>query len=178
MSQLPPPLYQTERLTLRHVVAADAAFICELMNEPDYLRNIGDRGVRTPDDARRYIADKFTASYHNNGFGLYCIERQADGVPVGICGLVKRPSLADIDLGYALLQRHWGQGYAREAAHATLHYARQQLGLQRLVAITDPANQPSIRLLEALGMRFIEQIVDPVDGEVSKFFSLELSPAH
>jgi RimJ/RimL family protein N-acetyltransferase len=132
----------------------DAPFLRALLNEPSFLRYIGDRGVRTDDDARAYVADGPAASYAEHGFGLYLVTLRADGTPIGICGLLRRPTLDAADLGYAFLPAHWSRGYARESASAVVAHARRDLGLDRLLAITSPDNDPSIRVLEALGFRF------------------------
>ncbi|MEW6706641.1 MAG: GNAT family N-acetyltransferase [Pseudomonadota bacterium] len=168
-------MIQTDRLQLRRISADDAAFILELLNEPAYIRNIGDRGLRTLEDARRYIADKLVASYEHHGFGLYAVELRHGGGPLGISGLVKRDSLPDVDIGYAFLQRHWGRGYALEAARAVWRHAQEDLGLKRLVAITAPDNEPSMALLRKIGMRFEKILVLP-EGE-SAFFSAQLGAA-
>jgi RimJ/RimL family protein N-acetyltransferase len=145
---------ETERLTLRRMTPADAPFLRALLNEPSFLRFIGDRGVRTDDDARAYVADGPAASYAEHGFGLYLVTLREDGTPIGICGLLRRPTLDAADLGYAFLPAHRSRGYARESASAVVAYARRDLGLDRLLAITSPDNDASIRVLEALGFRF------------------------
>jgi RimJ/RimL family protein N-acetyltransferase len=143
---------ETERLVLRWLAPeTDAEFIFELLNEPEWLRFIGDRDVRTLDDARAYIVGGPVAMYHLHGFGLYAVERKDDGVALGICGLVRRDTLDDADLGFAFLRRYRGQGYAYEAAAATLAHARDVLGLQRVAAITSPDNDDSKKLLVRLG---------------------------
>jgi RimJ/RimL family protein N-acetyltransferase len=145
---------ETDRLILRWMSTEDAPFILELVNEPSWLRFIGDRGLRTLDDARDYIRKGPVDMYARHGFGLYVTERKADGVPIGICGLLKRESLEDVDIGFANLPRFWGKGYAYESASAVLSYGRSVLGLNRIVAVTSPGNEPSVRLLEKLGFRF------------------------
>ena len=144
---------QTGRMALRRLAPADARFIRELVNEPSWIRYIGDRGVRTLDDARAYLAKGPIAMYERHGFGLWLCESKATGEPLGICGLIKRDTLDDVDLGFAFLPRFWGQGYAHESAAAVLAYGREVLELDRIVAITSPDNAPSIRLLEKLGLR-------------------------
>ena len=143
---------QTDRLTLRWFGESDAAFVLELVNEPSWIANIGDRNVRTLDDARAFIAERLVRSYWQNGHGLWAIERRSDGELLGMCGLVDRDSLPAIDVGYALVPRFWGHGYAREAASASLRYAREVLEAARVLAIVQPENQPSIRVLESVGM--------------------------
>jgi RimJ/RimL family protein N-acetyltransferase len=143
----------TARLRLRELVAADAPFILALLNEPSFIQNIGDRGVRTLDAARVYIANGPVASYARHGFGLYLVERLEDGAPIGICGILRRDALPDPDLGFAFIPAYWKQGYAFEAASAVLAHARGPLALRRLLAVTNPANEPSIRLLGRLGFR-------------------------
>ncbi len=161
---------ETPRLRLRRVAARDADFILELLNEPDFIRFIGDKGVRTIHAARRYILDGPLASYRRHGFGLYLVELKETGAPIGICGLVKRDSLEDVDVGFAFLQRFRGQGYAFEAAAASLAHAREDLGLARVVAITAPDNEASIRLVEKLGLRFDRMVeLAGIDGETRLF---------
>jgi len=142
---------RTDRLILRRLSPADAEFIFELVNDPDWLRYIGDRGVRTLDDARRYILQGPMAMYDARGYGLYCVVLRESGVPVGICGILKRDALEDVDIGFAFLPRFRSRGYAFEAAAATLEYGRQTLNLSRIVAIVSPENHVSRRLLEKLG---------------------------
>ncbi|HJV95143.1 MAG TPA: GNAT family N-acetyltransferase [Albitalea sp.] len=148
-----PPIHvlDTERLRLRTLAEDDAPFILELINEPSWLRFIGDRGVRSVEQARDYLVKGPIAMHARHGFSLYLIELKDGGVPIGLCGLIKRDSLPDVDLGYALLPRFWGRGYAREAAAAALAHGVGVLGLQRIVAITSPDNDRSMRLLEQIG---------------------------
>ena len=155
---MPAPLAEalltTPRLALRTLTEADAAFMLQLLNEPSFIRNIGDRGVRTIDDARRYIAAGPQASYARFGFGLYLVELRDAPTPIGICGILKRDQLPEPDIGFAFLPAYWSQGYAIEAATGVRDYARDALDLSRLLAIVSPANASSIRLLERLGFSF------------------------
>src|SRR5262249_11716175 len=144
----------TERLLLKHLSLDDAEFMHALVNDPGWLRFIGDRGVRSVDDAREYLRKGALASYDKHGFGLYLMQRRADDARIGICGLVKRDTLPDVDIGFALLPQYAGCGYALEAARATLEHARCDIGLRRLVAITSPDNHASRRLLEKIGLAF------------------------
>ena len=162
----------TERLRLRDLDAADAGFILELVNEPDFIANIRDMGVRDLAQARAYIEEGPRASYARHGFGLQCVELKQTCEPIGICGLVRRDTLPEPDLGYAILARFHGRGYAREAAAAALAHARDALGLARVLAITAPANQPSARVLAALGFREEGDIV--IGGKPTKLYVWEL----
>lgn len=146
-------ILETERLRLRKISEDDAEFILRLLNEPSFIENIGDRQVRSLEDARRYIRDGPVASYEKFGFGLWMVVLKESGVSLGMCGLLKRDSLEDIDLGYAFLPEYWSQGFASEAARATLDYASHKLAAKRVLAITNPDNQGSIRVLEKLGFR-------------------------
>jgi RimJ/RimL family protein N-acetyltransferase len=149
---------QTPRLAIRPFTDGDAAFVVELLNDPDWLRFIGERNVRTPDDARTYLRDKIHAAQARHGFALWAVERRDDGAAIGMCGLVRREGLADVDLGYAFLPAARGQGFAREAASAVLARAFGPLRLQRVVAITSIDNAASGRVLEAVGMRFEQRL--------------------
>jgi RimJ/RimL family protein N-acetyltransferase len=151
-------ILETDRLILRRLNSDDAEFVFELVNDPAWLRYIGDRGVRNLDDAREYIRKGPVDSYARLGFGLYAVERKEGGSPIGICGLVKRDFLDDVDIGFALLPAFRGMGYAREAARATLTYAREVVGLDRIVAITSRDNDASGRLLEDIGLSFEKMI--------------------
>jgi len=145
-------ILETPRLVLREFTHEDDAFVLRLLNEPSWLRFIGDRGVRTLPDARRYLDDGPRRSYARNGFGLWCVVPKGGDAPVGMCGLLRRDTLADVDVGFAFLPEAWGRGYARESAAAVLDHARDVLGLRRVLAITDPENAASIRVLERVGM--------------------------
>jgi len=164
---------ETERLTLRHATTADDRFIFELVNDPAFIRNIGDRGVRTLADAERYVLDGPIASYEKFGFGMYVVEVRESGTPIGLCGFVKRDWLPDVDIGFAFLPQYRSQGYARESASAVRRYGHEVLGLARIVAIVSPENSDSIRLLEKIGLRF-EGMVRPVNEDADiKLFATE-----
>jgi RimJ/RimL family protein N-acetyltransferase len=148
-----------------------------LLNEPSWLRFIGDRGVRTLDDARRYLLEGPIAMYERLGFGLYATTlREDDSVPIGICGLVKRDGLDDVDIGFALLPKFWGKGYAYEAASAVMAYARSVVGLTRVVAITSIDNESSARLLEKIGLKFEKMVRLTPEREEVRLFAWEASP--
>jgi len=151
-------ILETKRLCLRQASSDDAKFILELLNDPAFIQNIGDRGLRTLEDVRNYISNRLIASYKDYGFGMYLVVLKDTGEVVGLCGLVKRDGLDDVDIGYAFLPRHWSKGYATETALAIKEYAKDAIGLKRLVAITDPLNQGSIRVLEKIGLKFEKMI--------------------
>jgi RimJ/RimL family protein N-acetyltransferase len=153
----------TTRLSLRRLSLSDAGFIVELLNDPAFLRFIGDKAVRSDEDARQYILDGPVASYERYGYGLWLVELKESGQPVGMCGLLKRESLPDADIGFAFLPAYRSQGYAFEAASAVLDYGRTEFGLKRILAITNADNAGSIRVLEKIGMRF-ERMITVSDG--------------
>lgn len=161
----------TARLLLRHLTEADASFILELLNERGFIENIGDRGVRSLDDARRYISEGPGASYQRYGYGLWAIQERAGGQTVGICGLVRRDGLEDADIGYAVLERFSGRGYATEAAAGVLDYARRVIGLDKVVAITTLKNEPSMAVLRQIGLRYVGLIRLSGHEEETAFFT-------
>jgi RimJ/RimL family protein N-acetyltransferase len=163
---------ETPRLVLRRLSADDAPLIQRLLNEPSFLQYIGDRGVRTIEDARRYIETGPMAMYARVGFGLFLVELKSTGAPIGICGLLKRDTLDDVDIGFAYLPEYWRQGYAYESAASTLEYGRTIHKLSRIVAITSLENPPSVALLEKLGFRFERIIRMTADGEELRLFGL------
>ena len=167
-------ILETERLTLRQFTAEDARFILKLVNEPSFIQNIGDRGVRTLSDAERYIENVAVASYARNGFGLYLVALKESHESIGMCGLIKRNALDDVDIGYALLPKFWSRGYAVESALAVKGYGRGAIGLKRLVAITDPANEGSIRVLEKIGLKFEKMIRLSADDIELKLFGADI----
>ena len=147
-------LLATARLELRRLTEEDAPFMLELLNEPSFIQFIGDRGVRTIEEAQAYITLGPVASYARFGFGLYLVELASPRTPIGICGILKREELPEPDIGFAFRPAYWSKGYAWEAAAAVKAYARDTLGLARLLAIVSPSNASSIRLLEKLGFTF------------------------
>ena len=167
---------ETDRLVLRRLTAADAPFLVRLLNDPAFLRYIGDRGVRTVADAEAYVRDGPVRSYADHGFGLYLVELKGGRVPVGLCGLLKREGLDDVDVGYALLPEYGARGYAVEAARATLDYARDVLGLGRVVALVTPGNTASTRLLAKLGMAFERTLRLPGSDEDVELYATDRRP--
>ena len=161
----------TDRLSLRRLSIDDAGFILRLLNEPSFIQNIGDKGVRTIDDAGSYILNGPVASYEKFGFGLWLVEMKESGVSAGICGLLKRDVLEDVDLGYAFLPEFWSRGYALESASAVMSYATATLGLKRIVAVTNVDNQSSIRLLEKIGFEYQQMVRLSDDGQELKLFA-------
>jgi RimJ/RimL family protein N-acetyltransferase len=162
---------ETDRLVLRKLSTDDAEFILELLNEPSFLRFIGDKGVRTLDDAREYIVQGPISSYELHGFGLYLTALKEGAVPIGICGLLKRQSLADVDIGFAFLPRFWSKGYALESALAVKAYGLDILGLKRIVAITNADNEASIKLLEKIGLTYERLVRLSDDGPEIKLYA-------
>jgi RimJ/RimL family protein N-acetyltransferase len=144
---------RTKRLVIRPFVLEDAPFILRLLNEPSFIEHITDKGVRTLEQAGAYLTGGPLASYATHGHGLWMVEDRASGTPAGMCGLIRRDSLPEVDLGYAFLPEWWGRGLAREAAAACVAHGRDALGLRAMLAIVSPGNGPSIRLLEALAFR-------------------------
>jgi RimJ/RimL family protein N-acetyltransferase len=167
-------ILETERLILRQMTTDDAGFILELLNEPSFIQNIGDRHIRTIEDACSYIVNGPVKSYEKNGFGLWLIVLKETNEPIGMCGLIRRDTLEDVDIGYALLPRFWSKGYAVEAAQATKAYAKDVIRLKRIVAIVDPANESSIRVLEKLGLRYEKMVRLSADDIELKLFGAEL----
>lgn len=167
---------ETERLTLRELTVDDAEFILRQLNEPSFLEHIGDKGVRTLEDARKYILDVPIESYRRFGHGLYLVEAKDTGTPMGTCGLINREILDDVDIGYTFVPEFWSKGYAFEAASAMLAHARDALGLERVVAIVSPGNAASIGLLEKLGMKFEGMIKLPEEESEIKLFGWSTSP--
>ena len=165
---------ETARLRLRRMVDRDAGFYRELLNDPDFIANIGARDAGTDEKALALMQDRVLSSYSEHGFGMYLVEQRSDGRAVGIAGLVKRDFLPEVDLGYALLPVGRGKGYAREAARAVIEHALRDLGIKRLSAITSPDNAASIRVLEDLRFQAAGTITFPDDGETCSYFELEL----
>ena len=142
---------ETDRLILREVTADDAAFVLELLNSEGFIQNIGDRGVRTEDEARAYIEERVIGSYKAHGFGMWLAVERDGGASVALAGLVRHEGLDVPDVGYALVERAWGKGYAQEAAAAVLHHAQTVMGIPSLAAITAPDNHASMAVLRKIG---------------------------
>lgn len=165
---------ETNRLILRRFTLDDAEFIFKLVNDPSWLRFIGDKNVHNLDDARRYLHEGPLDMYERYGFGMYRVEERDSGTPVGMCGLIKRDTLPDADVGYAFLPEFRGKGYAYEAAAAVLEHGNRKFGLKRILAITSLDNATSIRVLEKAGMKF-ERTMEFTPGDPVKLFAREWS---
>lgn len=167
-------ILETERLLIREIdSAADAEFIFELLNTPKFIQYIGDRGVRSIDEAAAFIEDRYRKSYRDHGYGLYTVELKADELAIGMCGFVRRESLPGPDLGFAFLPEHEGKGYGFESARAVLEHGCDELGFTKVFAITSQDNDVSGRLLGKLGFRF-DRIFTTPEGEDLNLFEIHL----
>jgi RimJ/RimL family protein N-acetyltransferase len=153
-------ILKTDRLVLRQFTVTDTKFIVELVNTPGWIEFIGDRGIKTDEQAKDYLLNGPLKSYELNGFGLYMVELKNKKLPVGMCGIIKRDSLKNPDIGFAFLPAFNGKGLALEIVKATLEYARDNLKLPLIYAITLPQNTRSIKVLEKIGMKSIGLIAD------------------
>ena len=162
---------ETERLRLRWLTPDDAPFIIELLNDPSFIRYIGDKQVRTVDEARAYVLNGPAKSYETYGFGLNLVELKTEGTPIGICGLLKRDTLPEPDIGFAFLPAYWKQGYALEAAAAVMKHGRETLGVKVVLAITTPDNEASGKLLSKIGLRFDRVVKLSEDATEVKLFT-------
>jgi RimJ/RimL family protein N-acetyltransferase len=165
---------ETERLILRTLTLEDASFMLGLLNEPSFLANIGDRGIKNLEDSAHYILKGPIQSYENYGFSMYCVTLKTTGEPIGVSGLVKRDGLNDVDIGFAFLPAFWSKGYAVESALGVLKFAKETIGLKRLVGITSPENDASVRVLEKMGMSYEGMVSLPREGPPVKLFGIQL----
>jgi RimJ/RimL family protein N-acetyltransferase len=165
-------ILQTERLTLREGTESDedVAFLLELLNSKGFIEGIADRGVRTMTQARDYMRERLMGSYVQHGFGMWVVTPKGEAAPIGLAGLVRRDVLPHVDVGYAFLERAWGKGYAEEAARGVLRHAQGPLGLGTICAIINPANQASRRVLEKIGLRYVDTRDLPGWTEPSGYF--------
>lgn len=168
---MPTEILRTARLALREVESSDAAFVQELLSSRPFIDNIGDRQVRTLDDAQRYIEQNIRASYRRHGIGMWLVTALESGELLGLCGLLRRDHLEHPDVGYALLPHAFGRGYATEAAGACLRYGREVLGFGTICAIVAPHNRASIHVLEKLGLRLQREIPAPEPDRVLQLFA-------
>ena len=162
-------ILETERLILREFNTTDAEFILLLLNTPTWLKFIGDKNVHSSEDAEQYLINGPLKSYHENGFGLWLVLLKDSNISIGMCGLVKRDYLQDIDIGFALMPEYEGKGYGLEMANATLVHSRKNLLINSVVAITDANNSSSIKLLNKLGLHYEKQVESAEGDEVLLF---------
>ena len=162
---------ETDRLIIRHLTTDDAEFVLDLLNDPSFIRYIGDKQVRTLDDACAYVRNGPARSYETYGFGLNLVELKTEGTPIGICGLFKRDTLPEPDIGFAFLPAYWKQGYALEAAAAVMKHGRETLGVKVVLAITTPDNEASGKLLSKIGLRFDRVVKLSEDATEVKLFT-------
>ena len=167
-------MIETERLHIRKLNLDDAAFILRLLNEPSWIANIGDKHVHSLQAARQYLETSPLTLYRLYGYGLFLLETRHDHKPIGLCGLINREGLADVDLGFALLECCWGKGYAYEAALATLTHGKETHSIDRVVAITLESNHSCIRLLRKLNFQYERSVTLTGDPEELQLYSLSL----
>ena len=165
-------IIETDRLNLRRFIPEDDEFIYSLLNSPGWLKNIGTRNIQTAEDARNYITEKLMPSYGKFGFGFWRVGLKPENLPVGMCGIIKRDGLDDVDLGFALLPEHERKGYAIEASEAVLNYAKSKFKLNKVAAITIPENTGSINILKKCGMEFEKMVRLREDEEELMLFSV------
>jgi RimJ/RimL family protein N-acetyltransferase len=165
---------ETERLRLLEFTRDDAPFLLELLNTPEWIKFIGDRNIKTLEEAQNYASSRLISSYHRFGFGLYKVELKDNSTPIGMCGLVRREALDDVDLGFAFLPEYTGRGYAEEAGSATIDLARKKVKSKRLVAITMVDNSHSINLLRKLGFNFEKTVNFPGEDQTLMMYSVNL----
>ena len=165
---------ETERLYLRRVTLDDADLLLAVWNDPAFMEHVGDRGVRTTEEAEEAMRAGPLKLYADYGYGPYAMVRRDDGVRMGICGLFKRDNLDYPDIGFGVLPEFCGKGYAGEAAFAVLAHARDDLRIKELTAIVSPGNAPSIGLIEKLGLMFVRMITMPGDDEEICLYSKRL----
>lgn len=167
-------ILETERLQLRELIHEDASFIVELVNTPGWLKYIGDRNIKTIEQAIQYLDQGPLKSYRENGFGLWLVESKEGKKSIGMCGFLKRDYLDHPDIGFAFLPEHHGKGYAFESADLCMSYAKTQLKLKTICAITLPNNYNSIKLLEKIGLKYIQPLLMPVNNEQLSLYRIEL----
>jgi RimJ/RimL family protein N-acetyltransferase len=165
-------ILETKRLILRKFTLDDTAFILELLNTEGWIKYIGEKNVKTTDQAREYLESGPLKSYRNNGFGLALVELKADHIPIGMCGLINRDYLDYLDIGFAFLPNHSGHGYAFEIVKKTVEYAFGELEQEKLLAITLPQNYSSIKLLTKIGFRYDKTFISPDTNEELCLYSL------
>lgn len=163
---------ESERLSIRQITLGDAEFLFQQLNQPSWLQNIGDRGVRNVTDAQNYIESKTFAQYRDWGYGMNLLELKLTREPIGVCGLFKREALPHPDLGFALLEGYWGHGYAYEGTGAVLRHAQTILGIPHLMAITTPANERSGKLLTKLGFQHQGSVRLTPDAEELRLYAV------
>jgi len=167
-------VFETERLRLREYTLEDFDFIIKLLNSAGWLKYIGDRNIKTREQAIQYLENVPLKSYQDFGYGLSMVELRESGIPIGMCGILNRSNLEDPDIGFALLPEYNGKGYAFEIANATIKHAREVLNLKVLSAITDPDNIASIKLLEKLGFKFVKKFIYTGSNEELTLYKIEL----
>ncbi len=166
---------ETERLYLAPVTVDDSELMLAVWNDPAFIRNVADRGIRTVAQARAAIESGAQKLFEDYGYGPYSIALKSDGSLIGICGLFKRDNLDHPDIGFCVLPDYCGKGYAGEAAAAVVKHAQHELGIRELAAIVSPSNAPSIGLIRKLGLRFERMITMPGDDHAICLYSRTLT---
>lgn len=163
-------LISSNRLHLSEFSLKDASFFFELVNDPDWIKYIGDRNIKTISDSENYLKDKIIPSYKQFGFGFYVVRLKESNLPIGMCGLIKRDWMSYVEIGYAFLNKHRSKGYAIEASIATKKYAKEEIGISKIAALTDVDNEKSGNLLNRLGLEFERLISYPGEQKKCKLY--------
>ena len=171
-------ILKSQRLLLREATVEDSEFILQLMNEPAWREFIASHSITNTEKAAEYIKNRLIAMYSQLGFGLWVVETKKGGEPVGLCGLIKRPWLTSVDLGFAFLESHWGNGFAYEAATACLKYACRHIKTKQVAAITVPHNARSIKVLEKIGFYYLSNCTNPDTAELLSLYEYECKPVN
>jgi RimJ/RimL family protein N-acetyltransferase len=163
-------IIETERLNILLLSLNDEEFVFRLLNDPDWIKYIGDRKINNHADARNYILLNIISSYEKYGFGLFLVKEKQNDISIGICGLLKRDYLDDVDIGFAFLPEYRGKGYGYESASAVIKYGQESFGLDKILAITQSNNLNSIKMLKKLGLEYIKNIKLPEEEEELRLF--------
>jgi len=169
----PQKTYETKRLFLKPTTAEDATFFLKLYNTPDWLKYIGDRNIKTAEEAATFIQQKIAPQFQRLGYSNYTVIRKSDGIKIGSCGLYDRAGLESVDLGFAFLPEYYKQGFGYESAEKVKELAFQNFNLAKLQAITVSYNLASVNLLKKLGFHFLKNMYLPDDPEEVMLFELD-----
>ncbi|PZD79246.1 GNAT family N-acetyltransferase [Mesonia sp. K7] len=165
--------FETERLFLRPTSIEDSQFIFDLLNSPKWIKYIGQRNINSPKEAENYIKVKMIPQLEKMGFSNYTVIRKEDQQKMGTCGLYNRKGIDGVDIGFAFLPDYEKKVYAYEAAFQIKQAAFEDFGLKKLNAITIKENLSSRKLIEKLGLTFVQNIRIPGDEEELMLYVIE-----
>lgn len=154
---------ESKRLLIRDTFVSDAPFYFELFNDPDWIKFISDKNLKSVEETEVYLKDILFKNSKTGGLGFFTVILKETGEPIGTSTALQREKLDYIDIGYGFLPKGRGKGYAIEATKLIIQYVREKFNQKKVYAFTVPENEKSQNLLKKLNFKYVG--LQPIFGE-------------